>query len=107
MQGSTCVADHLKSKQNIDREKLNSTIQKICIKILTYFREIKEGDEKLAELYENKVVMKNQEVKIYDWALKNVLHTGKFLGVNREGNAKLLTEEGKQMIIYDDRMRSQ
>lgn len=49
--------------------------------------------------------MKNEVVKIYDQALVNVLKTGKFLGINHYGHARLLCEDGNEVQLTNGRMR--
>lgn len=47
----------------------------------------------------------NQDVVIYDGTLTEVLHKGKFIGINDFGHARLLQEEGKVLETMEGRMR--
>jgi hypothetical protein len=55
--------------------------------------------------YNERLLMKNEEVKIYDQALKTVLKKGKFLGINHYGHARLLCEDGNEVEFTNGRMR--
>ena len=53
----------------------------------------------------SKLDFMGEEVNIFDETLTNVLHKGKFIGINSFGHARLLQADGTTIETMEGRMR--
>jgi biotin-(acetyl-CoA carboxylase) ligase len=82
------------TKENIDMSELAQSIINNLVRDLWEEETINERKEKIKEIYQKELIYMNQRVTIYDKKYEHIHYTGRFVGVDEEGNA--LLEEFKK-----------
>ena len=85
---SVCLKEIIQeSNINVDR-----FVEELAKNVMSYFSKAdRHGFEgQLLTKIESRLEFMNEQVNIYDGTLTTVIHTGKFIGINKYGHAKLL-----------------
>jgi len=90
-----------------DTINIDAFIDKLSSNLMAYLIEADKNGltGSLMEFIESRLEFLNEEVDIFDETLTNVLHSGKFIGINRFGHAKLQKEDGEKVEMMEGRMR--
>ena len=101
---SVCLQDVTATSDEIDVDEF---VERLANRVVLYFSHVdKYGfvGELLLRITA-KLDFMGEQVHIFDEALTNIIHTGKFIGINSYGHARLLQADGTTIETMEGRMR--